>query len=941
MVCALQRRAVLILPLLLGAIATGLDVYLAATTGGISRTASTATLLNGNDSNDSNDSNESRGPHDEHDKVPSRTKSCVSLNDTHGTWIGSTSPGGVYVLTCESGYQVDGNTTVSLVCSDTEQWPANPWCETVDDCDSLVYGCGPAGICEDEVSSYQCLCEHGAIKRKTSNGEDVCYFEGDGMADCGGRNCGAHGVCINLNQYQNTFDTGSSSFRCSCERGWVDDGATCAEANCGELEDPLGKWSGSQSYLGEYTLDCDPGAFVWGGSEQATTISCPAIGLWSNPPRCQSPEQEAENARSKTLRFWLNVAAVLICIVMAAIAAGLTMGLLSLEPRELEIILAARPEDCSSSQERDKLLKQKDAATKILPLLKDHHLLLVTLLLLNALANESLPIFLDELVPPFAAVLLAVTFVLICGEIIPSAVFTGPLQLTVASMGIPCVNFLLVTLYAVAKPIAMLLDKGMGHAPAHDSLHSRPELRAVIRLHSTSGVCDLASKLPVPEHSSPSPLVSGPSRSTLLRARSEDTTDLELSPDVRSSSTPAAEASAPLHDLEADLCLGSFLLGDTTVADCPGMYSIRRCSKKVFAADVSMRAAVAALQAAQVAAEVVVVFKSLELVQWPVDVPTDDLLGVIRLSELLSDPGDPTLETLCDRRHHVATLQADEAAADALVRIADTCGTPCGFGVVLRRGEFFGLLDGEEATTAVLFQDEWLHSQPSLPSLPSTSHRSLLRSARVESPIRSRQEQERASRCLSPQSPVPSSEAEAFLALAEVLAEVAAAAVSEPFTPVKEAVDESEAIPICRPSNRKPGRCMTEPSPTRPTAASKFGMDLGMDEPNQAGSASALQSESAQTAGSHAATVTGMQEAVPHVHGAMETLSGEACELVGEAVCEAEDAGVSPRRLEETAEVSKVLDCSHSVATVEVHPEGTVLPPQGLQASVSFASQPD
>ncbi|CAE8734824.1 unnamed protein product [Polarella glacialis] len=422
-----------------------------------------------------------------------------------------------------------------------------------------------------------------------------------------------------------------------------------------------------------------------------------------------------------------------------------------------------------------------------------------------------------------------------------------------------------------------------------------------------------------------------------------DTTDLELSPDVRSSSTPAAEASAPLHDLEADLCLGSFLLGDRTVADCPGMYSIRRCSKKVFAADVSMRAAVAALQAAQVAAEVVVVFKSLELVQWPVDVPTDDLLGVIRLSELLSDPGDPTLETLCDRRHHVATLQADEAAADALVRIADTCGTPCGFGVVLRRGEFFGLLDGEEATTAVLFQDEWLHSQPSLPSLPSTSHRSLLRSARVESPIRSRQEQERASRCLSPQSPVPSSEAEAFLALAEVLAEVAAAAVSEPFTPVKEAVDESEAIPICRPSNRKPGRCMTEPSPTRPTAASKFGMDLGMDEPNQAGSASALQSESAQTAGSHAATVTGMQEAVPHVHGAMETLSGEACELVGEAVCEAEDAGVSPRRLEETAEVSKVLDCSHSVATVEVgvHPEGTVLPAQGLQASVSFASQPD
>jgi hypothetical protein len=49
----------------------------------------------------------------------------------------------------------------------------------------------------------------------------------------------------------------------------------------------------------------------------------------------------------------------------------------------------------------------------------------VTLLLFNSLANEALPIFLAELVPGYVAVALSVTMILVFGEIIPSAVFTG------------------------------------------------------------------------------------------------------------------------------------------------------------------------------------------------------------------------------------------------------------------------------------------------------------------------------------------------------------------------------------------------------------------------------------------------------------------------------------------------------------------------------------
>lgn len=68
-----------------------------------------------------------------------------------------------------------------------------------------------------------------------------------------------------------------------------------------------------------------------------------------------------------------------------------------------------------------------------MPVVNNHHWLLVTLLLCNAIANEALPLFLDKLVPAWLAVVLSVSFVLLFGEIIPSALFTGPSQLRVSS----------------------------------------------------------------------------------------------------------------------------------------------------------------------------------------------------------------------------------------------------------------------------------------------------------------------------------------------------------------------------------------------------------------------------------------------------------------------------------------------------------------------------
>lgn len=106
---------------------------------------------------------------------------------------------------------------------------------------------------------------------------------------------------------------------------------------------------------------------------------------------------------------------------------------------------------------------------------------LVTLLLMNALANEALPLFLDELVPSYMAVILSVTLVLFFGEIIPSAIFTGPNQLAISSKLAPLVRLVLFLLAPIAWPIAKLLDYFL-HDDETIEKYDRGELSALVRL---------------------------------------------------------------------------------------------------------------------------------------------------------------------------------------------------------------------------------------------------------------------------------------------------------------------------------------------------------------------------------------------------------------------------------------------------------------------------
>jgi metal transporter CNNM len=173
------------------------------------------------------------------------------------------------------------------------------------------------------------------------------------------------------------------------------------------------------------------------------------------------------------------------------------MGLISLDELELNILLESKTEDCESPQEKEILIQNQSDARTVLPLVHRHHQLLVTLLLLNSLANESLPLFLDSLVPSWVAIVLSVSLILVFGEIFPSAIFTGPERLRISAKLCPLVYLSMLLTSPLVYPIAKMLDYILSSPESETSRlkYSKAHILALLRLHvdnHTSGTLGLS-----------------------------------------------------------------------------------------------------------------------------------------------------------------------------------------------------------------------------------------------------------------------------------------------------------------------------------------------------------------------------------------------------------------------------------------------------------------
>lgn len=169
--------------------------------------------------------------------------------------------------------------------------------------------------------------------------------------------------------------------------------------------------------------------------------------------------------------YLLNGFLVMTCIVVGATMAGLLMGIMSLDP----LILGVKARTADTEMERK-------CAMRLLPFVQNKNLVLVSVLLVNCGTNEALPIFMDALLEnPLLTVILSLTVVLVVGEILPSAYFTGKDQIKSASQLLPILRFVIVVTSPISYPLAKLMDHYFHHGNEVSSF-KRGEISAMVRI---------------------------------------------------------------------------------------------------------------------------------------------------------------------------------------------------------------------------------------------------------------------------------------------------------------------------------------------------------------------------------------------------------------------------------------------------------------------------
>ena len=101
----------------------------------------------------------------------------------------------------------------------------------------------------------------------------------------------------------------------------------------------------------------------------------------------------------------------------------------------------------------------------------------------NVICSETLPIFLDELIPAWLSIVLSVTAVLFFGEMLPAAIMTGPHQMYLVTVLAGFCRICIIVFYPIAGPLGWMLDYLVGIQ--EDDLLSRSELTEMVRLTRT------------------------------------------------------------------------------------------------------------------------------------------------------------------------------------------------------------------------------------------------------------------------------------------------------------------------------------------------------------------------------------------------------------------------------------------------------------------------
>ena len=173
--------------------------------------------------------------------------------------------------------------------------------------------------------------------------------------------------------------------------------------------------------------------------------------------------------------YLVNIGGATASVLLVALISAMFLGFLTLDPFDVRIKMRAAVDP-----------SEREAAAAIYPLVQQNHRLMITLLMMNALAYECLPLFLDNLMPTWLTIIFSVTMLLVFGEVIPSAIFTGPDQLALASRLAPVVRASMTILHPLTHPLVLLLDRivpsNNSNESEDDEEYNRAELSALVRI---------------------------------------------------------------------------------------------------------------------------------------------------------------------------------------------------------------------------------------------------------------------------------------------------------------------------------------------------------------------------------------------------------------------------------------------------------------------------
>ena len=139
----------------------------------------------------------------------------------------------------------------------------------------------------------------------------------------------------------------------------------------------------------------------------------------------------------------------IVLLVFAALFSGLTLGVLGLDPLELEVIQGAG----SAEDKRN--------AALIAPVRKNGNLLLCTLVLGNVAVTSLESILMADLTTGLIGFLLTTVLVVVFGEIVPQAICSR-YGLLIGAKSVPILNVLLTVMWPITKPLSLVLEYFLG-----------------------------------------------------------------------------------------------------------------------------------------------------------------------------------------------------------------------------------------------------------------------------------------------------------------------------------------------------------------------------------------------------------------------------------------------------------------------------------------------